>query len=378
MQEEIVIREKRLVEELGATNAMRAYLRSGDLSSLPEAEKDKVLIKMCAHYDLDPILRPFILLTLNGKQVWYPTKAATDQVAAKFNLTREVIEIKENVERGVIECRVKITAPGCERSETCIAAVSITEFQRDSSGKVAPQLMRGETYANALMKVESKAKRRATLGWLGIAESYEAGEFEIEKISEPQPITIEAETQDKKRGRPSRAEIEAKSMSSEPEKKEPERIHLKEQVEAAATIETKPTPELKRAPNGKFAPKAKEPEPLPEIEEKKESAVLPPTPNDNVGKETNITLELHNNMPQKEYVKYSRENDNHKHLMRLTLEQCGIDWKKPDHVKLATKVSLAANGNAPLMDGENQFAKDVFTSWIKAEIKRIQDEVDPL
>lgn len=364
-------------EQLSA--AVRAYLRTGDLSMLPDQEKDKVLLKMCEHYSLDPVLRPFILIKLNGKEVWYPTKAATDQVAAKFNLTREVIEIKENIERGIIECRVKITQENSARVETCVAAVSIIEFGRDQSGKVEQRPMRGEAYANALMKVETKAKRRATLGWLGIADMQDPGEETVESkpvtvdspaLPGPNPGNENKAIDEKKRGpgRPSRAEIEARAMTDKPE----EKIHLAEQIDALDKIETKQT----RQSDGKFGPKIEVEKPI-QNEIKIESVPL-------VKKETPIETPL---APSNEIgripttsnmVTYSRANENHRHLMVNTLGTLGLNFKNSDHVKLATKISVAADGNAPIMDKDNQFLKREFLEFCDAELKKLNGATEAI
>lgn len=340
--------------------AVRAYLRTGDLAMLPDSEKDKVLLKMCEHYSLDPVLRPFILIKLNGKEVWYPTKAATDQVAAKFNLTREVIEIKENIERGILECRVKITQENSNRIETCVAAVSIMEFARNqATGKVEPQPMRGEAYANALMKVETKAKRRATLGWLGIADMQDPGE---ESMPESKSVTAEAAlslapgsavenktNEEKKRGpgRPSRAEIEARAMGEQ-------KIHLSEQMDSLEKI--KPQEE-----------KIEKATVIPEIP-KELPTEFPLAPKTEIGKAF------------AESIKYSRENENHKHLMKITLDTLGIDWKNAEQIKIASKVSIACNGMAPIMDKDNQFLKGEFTSFVDSELKKARgiSDIDAL
>ncbi len=377
-----------VIEDL--SNGMRAYLRTGDLGMLPEQEKDKVLIKMCEHYCLDPVLRPFILIKLNGKEVWYPTRSATDQVAARFNLTREVIEIKENIERGILECRVRISSEGSGRVETCIAAVPIIEFGRDQGGKIVGHIMKGEAYANALMKVETKAKRRATLGWLGIAEEHDPLENErsYAQAKETEAAKIAADTAEdtppelhegKRRGRPSRADLEARALAEgRTQHSEKDEIHFADQVENVAKelppkVETKHFETQPRV-NGKFASKNPEPKPtiiqenevkLEDVPLKKEPAVLPVLKDD-----TLVDV-------SPDYIKYSRENDGHKHLMKLTLENLGIDWKKVDHIKMATKVSIACNDQAPIVSKlDNNFAKAIFQDFVAKELKKIQEETE--
>jgi hypothetical protein len=336
MEKQIAIMEKQLTMEMDASKAMSAYLRTGDLTSLPEPEKDKVLVKMCAHYGLDPIMRPFVMITLNGKQIWYPTKAATDQVAVKFKLTRELLEIKENVERGILECRVRIFQDANVRSETFVAAVSISEFVKTNGGQIVTKIISGEAYANALMKVESKAKRRATLGWLGITDYYENDGSEI---TDKHMVNVTP-----------MAELQIEET----------KIHLADQVTATESLPTEP---LKRGrkPGAVVSPKSKEPiiESLPtEPEPIIESELLP--------------VAEPENLPIPEMIKYSRANDSHKHLMRLTLTELGINWTNPQHIANATKVSAAADNIAPCMDADRQFAKEPFTAWVSDKLNQLQ------
>lgn len=370
------------VEEL--SDGMRAYLREGDLSRLPLAEKDRVLVKMCEHYSLDPILRPFILIKLNGKEVWYPTKSATDQVAAKFNLTREIVEIKENVDRGILECRVRISAEGSNRVETCIAAVPIIEFGRNEKGVIVGKIMAGEAYANALMRVETKAKRRATLGWLGIAEDYDPLEnqraYTEAKTLEAEQIAESDEKEKRRVGRPSRADVEARALAE----KEPDRIHLAEQVENVSKLEkadTKTNHETQPRVNGKFAPKPKVIES--ELEVENEVPTVQVEAPEKELKIENVPLvkpevvadTKHNGSIN--YLHYSRQNDSHKHFMRVALESLGLDWTNVEHVKLATKVSIACDGKAPIINkADNQYARTVFVDFVQNEMQKAKADAD--
>jgi hypothetical protein len=241
--------------------AIRHFLRTGDLAGLEPAHQDQILVKMCAHYGLDPVLRPFIMVALNGKTVWYPTKAATDQLANKLSLNRELGDVKVDLTLGIASQTCTITDKNGRR-ESASAHTAITEFVRDQkTGQVVTKQLAGELLANALMRLETKAKRRATLSWFGLVEPNNAdgdsgiavaeqmaAVSEIAKAAQlpqseqapeisttdPQPALLTVEGQ-KKRGRPSRAEVEARAMASAepaPAIETPAEISHKAQLEA--------------------------------------------------------------------------------------------------------------------------------------------------
>jgi hypothetical protein len=427
---------------------MRAYLRTGDLSTLPEPEQDKILVKMCAHYGLDPILRPFCIIPAQNKKIWYATKAATDMVAARDHLTRRFKE--RRIDRELMICEIIMEITDGKRVEEGTAVVSLGEFARDpKTGQITERMLAGEGLANAIMRCETKAKRRATLAWFGMPDG--TGGEDIEVVSSPaatlpaakpvQPTATEVIDSDplpnlpaeeapnaptqteaqapaggKKRGRPSRAEIEAKAMQSAPaETPAPaeDRLHLADQVAAVGNLApaaelpieapaVSPTPQtapavtpapgmLAKDGNGHtvgitkpFWLRQKETNPHfnadfdpatagrlvgePEDEFLARTGKVKPTLGQAVAEQV-WAEDKATKAASVQLVKYSREVDAHKAFMKSTLEQCGIDWKNPEHLKIATKVSVAAHGVAPIQDGAAFLAAE-FQAWVSAELKK--------
>jgi hypothetical protein len=148
-----------------SSEAVRHYLRTGDLALMPEDEKDRVLLKMCTHFGLDPIMRPFILIPLNGKEQWYMTKAATDQVAAKLELSRKIT--KEEVHWDRMYARFTAEVTDGHRVEEATAYISLCRFEKVQGQQPKAVPMFGDDLCNALMKCQSKAFRRATLAFIG-------------------------------------------------------------------------------------------------------------------------------------------------------------------------------------------------------------------
>jgi hypothetical protein len=132
---------------------MEKVLLGGNLASLTPAERLHYYNTVCTSVGLNPATQPFHYLTLNGKLVLYANKGATEQLRAIHNVslaikTREVVE-------GCYVVTATATLPG-GRSDESVGAVSL-------------EGLKGEARANALMKCETKSKRRVTLSICGLS-----------------------------------------------------------------------------------------------------------------------------------------------------------------------------------------------------------------
>jgi hypothetical protein len=150
----------------------------GDISGLKPDQKVRYVNDRCHRLGLDPADIPFLSLRLNGKEVLYASRAATDQLARLHGVRREVIS------REIIQDCYVVTVRGTlpdGRTE-------------DSIGAVAIGGLKGDAFANAIMKAETKAKRRNTLAILGLGM---LDESEIETIPRKAlaPAAVEAEAE---------------------------------------------------------------------------------------------------------------------------------------------------------------------------------------
>lgn len=148
----------------------------GDISGLNPTQKVQYYATLCERMGLDPTTQPFLPLRLNGKEILYASKGATDQLA-KVNKVNRAIVAREKIE-DVYVVTARATLPD-GRAEDSIGAVPIGN-------------LKGEALANALMKAETKAKRRVTLSICGLGM---LDESELETIpdnakapAEPIPI----------------------------------------------------------------------------------------------------------------------------------------------------------------------------------------------
>ena len=126
----------------------------GDLSKLSANDKVRYYNGYCERMGLDPFTKPFDILRLNGKEVLYCTRSGTQQLNKLHKVSHLITSRDTNAEAGVYIVTSKASLPDGRCTES-IGAVNIAG-------------LKGEMYANAIMKAETKAKRRATLDLLGL------------------------------------------------------------------------------------------------------------------------------------------------------------------------------------------------------------------
>jgi hypothetical protein len=126
----------------------------GDLSKLSANDKVRYYNGYCERMGLDPFTKPFDILRLNGKEILYCTRSGTQQLNKLHKVSHLITSRDTNAEAGVYIVTSKASLPDGRCTES-IGAVNIAG-------------LKGEAYANAIMKAETKSKRRATLDLLGL------------------------------------------------------------------------------------------------------------------------------------------------------------------------------------------------------------------
>lgn len=121
---------------------------SGDWGKLPDVEKVKFYGKLCEFTGLNPLAKPFDWIVLSGKLMLYANKGCAEMLRKIHHVNVEIIERK--FEHGCFVVRVKAVTPD-GRIDEALAAVPFHDK------------MIGEAAAIAMMKCETKAKRRVTL-----------------------------------------------------------------------------------------------------------------------------------------------------------------------------------------------------------------------
>jgi hypothetical protein len=133
-------------------------LVQGDLSGLDTEQRVNYYLKICSSLGLNPYTRPFDYLVLNNRLVLYARKDATDQLR----------DIR------------KVSITGLEREQigdllVVTASARAADGRTDSSiGAVNVKGLMGEALANAMMRAETKSKRRVTLSLCGLGMTDES------------------------------------------------------------------------------------------------------------------------------------------------------------------------------------------------------------
>jgi len=144
-------------------NLLEKVVLEGDLTQLLPVDRVAYYSRVCDSLGLNPYTRPFEYIKLNGKLTLYARRDATDQLR---NLKNVSINITN---RETIDGVYIVTAQA-----------QLGERTDESTGAVDVSSLKGETKANAMMKAETKAKRRVTLSIVGLGW---LDETEVESIS---------------------------------------------------------------------------------------------------------------------------------------------------------------------------------------------------
>ena len=210
------VMEHRTVPELSIDIRKKMDMeRLGDLS---ENERDELLNALCESLGLNRLTSPFRILSMKEgkdkyKTVVYATKDATEQLRKIYGISAKCSQRDTIVDTYIVEVEVTDFSG---RLDFATGAVSLKDFY----GK----LLEGDRKANAYMKAETKAKRRATLSICGLGM---LDESEVETITAT-PVSFESDDKihtPRKLGQP------------EPEKEEGK-------TEAQLEAEALPEPEL--------------------------------------------------------------------------------------------------------------------------------------
>lgn len=154
---------------------LEKVLVQGDLSKLSPQERLMYYTKTCESLGLNPMTKPFDYIVLNNRLTLYAKRDATEQLR---KIHRISIEITKREQIGdVYMVQAKATDKD-GRTDESLGAVNILN-------------LKGEALANALMKAETKAKRRVTLSIAGLGL---LDETEVETI--PNAEVVQSESYD--------------------------------------------------------------------------------------------------------------------------------------------------------------------------------------
>ena len=146
----------------------------GDLEKLSAAERMEYYEKVCDSLGLNPLTRPFDYIKLSGKLTLYAKKDATEQLAKMHHVS------------------IKLQPGRSIEGVYLVQATASTEYRSvDATGAVPIESLKGEAKANALMKAETKACRRAVLRLVGLGW---LDETEVTSVSDATPVLVDHTT----------------------------------------------------------------------------------------------------------------------------------------------------------------------------------------
>jgi len=153
----------------------------GDVASLTGAERADYYNRVCEALGLNPLTQPFEFIKLNGKLRMYAKREAAEQLRKINGIS--IDDMETNVIDGVYIVKVK----GSDK----------TGRNDIATGAVPISALKGDNLANAMLKAETKAKRRLTLSisGLGMLDEHEVDsipEDRKERTVTPDPATDEA------------------------------------------------------------------------------------------------------------------------------------------------------------------------------------------
>jgi hypothetical protein len=154
----------------------------GDISKMDSKQKVTYYDWLCKTLGLNPSTQPFQIIKFQGKEILYAKKDATEQLRKIYGVS--VIELDKLFHEGIYIVTAKLQDKN-GRYDVATGAVSIKNLS-------------GDNLANALMKAETKAKRRGTLSICGLGILDESETDTIGKYEEVQITQIKEDIENPK------------------------------------------------------------------------------------------------------------------------------------------------------------------------------------
>lgn len=165
---------------------LASLVMNGDISRLTTTQKINYYQQVCDKLGLDPMSQPFRILKMHGKEILYCHRGGAQQLNKLHSVSHEITAREIVNDCYVVTARA--TTPDGRKTES-IGAAPLSNLE-------------GDKLCNAMMKAETKAKRRATLDLLGLgildetevpaenAVLHEGGEIDIKSPAFPESIYL--------------------------------------------------------------------------------------------------------------------------------------------------------------------------------------------
>lgn len=179
-----------------------------DLSALEPADRVTYYRAMCRMVGVNPLNRPFEFLDLDGGLQLYASRRCADELRHNHRITISIVGRELMLDGQVLRVTARATFPDGRTDEADGVVPLVREeiavddqgnqiWKTGNNGKRYPQKtgryvpMAPNDYANAVMKAETKAKRRVTLSAVGLGL---IDESEIETIRGAHPVDVDLTT----------------------------------------------------------------------------------------------------------------------------------------------------------------------------------------
>lgn len=152
-----------------------------DIKQLTAEQKVDFVLTLCQNLGLNPALAPFSVLELQGREIIYANKSCTEQLRKIYGVS--ITSSKSDIismEDGAMLYRTVVTLQDqTGRTDTGVGIVPLKGYNNKS--------LSADVLANALMKADTKAKRRGTLSICGLGF---LDESELDTLPNAKPIEV--------------------------------------------------------------------------------------------------------------------------------------------------------------------------------------------
>jgi hypothetical protein len=193
VSQEIAVQQQNITTHMAAN--LERVLIGGDLTGLNPQERIQYYKAVCESVGLNPLTKPFDYLDLDGKLVLYAKRDCTDQLRTIHSVSIKIVS-RELVD-GVYVVTSQASKPD-GRCDEAIGAVPLVkeggEWKNSQNGKRYFQgngtytALSPDAKANAIMKAETKAKRRVTLSICGLGIMDES---ELDTVRNASPLDFD-------------------------------------------------------------------------------------------------------------------------------------------------------------------------------------------
>jgi hypothetical protein len=152
--------------------ALEKVIVQGRLEHLTPKERLLYYKTLCESLGLNPLTRPFEYITLSGRLTLYARRDATDQLRRLHQVSITIVSRERLDDIYVVTARATLPDGRCD----------------EATGAVSIAGLSGEQLANAIMKAETKAKRRVTLSIVGLGI---LDESELDTVPQAQRVNID-------------------------------------------------------------------------------------------------------------------------------------------------------------------------------------------